>query len=421
MIRKVRKEKGWRLEDLADEQISIATISNIERGFAHVKPEKTHYLIQKLKIDPARLPRLMMKEQQDLKELEFELKSLQLLRDTGDAALALEHLNRLKLEASHPYAAMFHYLKGKCYLSLRKWKEAEKFFHQAIRFSHHHEHAYSKKSNIKAVSFIELGLCAFFQNDLVQAIRYTDRGWDVYEHDGERSYAWWLLHINKAVYYERLGQLAESMQVIQKAWEGVHQTEKKDIVITFYYLRSEILRRSGVYDEAVTFAIKGLELARLNGHTPLLFDLWTVLGSTYMAKEDWFKAERCFNHALRLKDRLFDDPMVECKIITAFARLGKLYTQQKKWEQAGRVIREAIATGEKYEDAPRLTYALQVMGDYYQVQGRMEEGIPYYERALALARKYNYKKRACSTLIRLPDYWRDTNREELLAYLETIS
>jgi transcriptional regulator with XRE-family HTH domain len=34
IIGKIRKEKGWRLEDLADENISPATISNIERGVA---------------------------------------------------------------------------------------------------------------------------------------------------------------------------------------------------------------------------------------------------------------------------------------------------------------------------------------------------------------------------------------------------
>ncbi|SFS58337.1 Helix-turn-helix [Marininema halotolerans] len=35
VIRRVRKSKGLRLEDLADENISPATISNIERGISH--------------------------------------------------------------------------------------------------------------------------------------------------------------------------------------------------------------------------------------------------------------------------------------------------------------------------------------------------------------------------------------------------
>lgn len=37
IIRKVRRERGLRLEDLADENIFPATISNIERGVSHVK------------------------------------------------------------------------------------------------------------------------------------------------------------------------------------------------------------------------------------------------------------------------------------------------------------------------------------------------------------------------------------------------
>lgn len=34
-IRSVRKSRGLRLEDVADDQISTATISNIERGVGH--------------------------------------------------------------------------------------------------------------------------------------------------------------------------------------------------------------------------------------------------------------------------------------------------------------------------------------------------------------------------------------------------
>lgn len=40
VIRKVRKDRGLRLEDLADENISPATISNIERGVPHVNLKK---------------------------------------------------------------------------------------------------------------------------------------------------------------------------------------------------------------------------------------------------------------------------------------------------------------------------------------------------------------------------------------------
>ncbi|MFD1425457.1 helix-turn-helix domain-containing protein [Kroppenstedtia sanguinis] len=48
VIRQERKRQGLRLEDLADENISPATISNIERGASHVRYEKAQYLLDKL-------------------------------------------------------------------------------------------------------------------------------------------------------------------------------------------------------------------------------------------------------------------------------------------------------------------------------------------------------------------------------------
>lgn len=47
VIRKKRKEQGLRLEDLADNNISPATISNIERGINHVNVHKIMYLLKK--------------------------------------------------------------------------------------------------------------------------------------------------------------------------------------------------------------------------------------------------------------------------------------------------------------------------------------------------------------------------------------
>ena len=50
IIRRVRKKRGFQLEDLADEKISPATISNIERGVPHVSYQRAMYLLEKLNL-----------------------------------------------------------------------------------------------------------------------------------------------------------------------------------------------------------------------------------------------------------------------------------------------------------------------------------------------------------------------------------
>ncbi|MFD1428389.1 helix-turn-helix domain-containing protein [Kroppenstedtia sanguinis] len=56
LIRRFRKLKGLRLEDLADENISPATISNVERGVSHVRQDKMFYLLEKLGISIKEIP-----------------------------------------------------------------------------------------------------------------------------------------------------------------------------------------------------------------------------------------------------------------------------------------------------------------------------------------------------------------------------
>src|SRR5690554_2865525 len=69
LIRKRRREQGLRLEDLADENISPATISNIERGVPYVHQEKVRYVLSKLRLNPEDLPKLLLGEQQSMERL----------------------------------------------------------------------------------------------------------------------------------------------------------------------------------------------------------------------------------------------------------------------------------------------------------------------------------------------------------------
>lgn len=114
IIRRVRKEKGLRLEDVADENISPATVSNLERGVSHVKQEKMYYLLDKLGISIDKLPELIIDQKEELERGKFNLFTIESLRDNGFPELALEKLNQMQLEDQHPLAAYAYLIKGKC-------------------------------------------------------------------------------------------------------------------------------------------------------------------------------------------------------------------------------------------------------------------------------------------------------------------
>ena len=59
-----------------------------------------------------------------------------------------------------PNAATYHYLKGECHLSLRKWKKAERTF--IMRFASQVTVPMTANSNIEAAAFDALGQMYLF-------------------------------------------------------------------------------------------------------------------------------------------------------------------------------------------------------------------------------------------------------------------
>ncbi|MFS8514779.1 MAG: helix-turn-helix domain-containing protein, partial [Planifilum fulgidum] len=96
VIRKVRKERGMRLEDLADEHISPATISNIERGVPHVSKDKVNYVLDKLGLSLDRLPEMMTREQKKLEDIRLQLTAVESLIEAKENKLAAEKLEALQ-------------------------------------------------------------------------------------------------------------------------------------------------------------------------------------------------------------------------------------------------------------------------------------------------------------------------------------
>lgn len=415
IIRRVRKEKGLRLEDVADENISPATVSNLERGVSHVKQEKMYYLLDKLGISIDKLPELIIDQKEELERGKFNLFTIESLRDNGFPELALEKLNQMQLEDQHPLAAYAYLIKGKCFNSMKKWRQAERAFFDAIRLDQIHT-TYSSRSNIEAASFTGLSLCSYYQNNLEQAITYTNSGLDAFVDEGERIQYKYVLLQNKAMFLEKMGRPVEALKVIQDAWEYLPEIEQVEVVLGFYWLRAELLRRIKDYDTALQIAKEGLEKARLTHENARKFDLWIVTGSTYMAMKRWPEAESCFEVALKMEEKFPNREIVS----TAYTRLGILYLQQERWEEAKDSIQRAIQIGEESNDILRLVYALTTMGYYHKHRKDYHEAIKHYKQAAELAQKHQLKNKEYIALFELTQCLETVDEEEFLAALRNM-
>jgi tetratricopeptide (TPR) repeat protein len=414
IIRKTRKERGLRLEDLADDNISPATISNIERGVPHVSMDKTYYLLDKLDLKIEELPQLLLKEKEELTELRDLFIAAETLIDTGSTEKAQSILNDIELDDRHPFAATKYFLQGKCFLNGEKLKRAERSYYRAIQISSADEN----NTNIEAASFSDLGLIQYKTNNLEQALKYTESGLDAYKKSGEREYLWLLMNRNKAIYLERLGRLAESMRVVQSMWDYLDSSQDIETILTFYWLRAEILRRLGIYQEALQFAYKGEEIARRNKKYYSTFTCWELLGSIHMNLKKWEKAEFCFNTALELERCLSENQKIS--LSNSYSRLGIVYMRQGKVPEAFTMINSAIKNSKIYNDATRLINAHLIMGNFLLSNEDRDEALFHFKEGLNLSVKYNLKHKELQASKFLAKYWDGINEKEFQAAIRNM-
>ncbi|SDW64312.1 Tetratricopeptide repeat-containing protein [Marininema mesophilum] len=403
-IRRVRKSKGLRLEDLADENISPATISNIERGITHVNTSKVYYLVEKLGLSMSEVPGILLDHEKELEDLKFNLSLIEMMIDLEKPKEVLAKMDDIAFDDSHPYASLVQYLRGKAYLRMKNWKRAERYYAAAISISSQN----GNKDNIEASSFLDLSMCCYAQNEMEKALEFANSGLDTFNENAGRNYVKYILIRNKAVFLERLGKFVEGLKVLQDVWGDMNQCSDIETTLTFYSTRADLLRKTGMIEEAIQYAKEGLELARINKHYRCLFDMLTILGSLNTSLGQWDKAEICFNTALASQDLVKNDVV----LTDTYIWLGILHTQQEKQSEAQDLFLQAITNAEKHDDAPKLTYALRVMGDFLKDSQNSKEAIPYYQRALQLAQKFNYKKAENKLHFRLSQCYKNTDQKE---------
>lgn len=101
---------------------------------------------------------------------------------------------------------------------------------------------------------------------------------------------------------------------------------------------------------------------------------------TMQIKEWKLLADKCFLSALSLQKSTND----KFPLVTAFIHLGQLYTQQKKWEKAEKVLKKAILISEQNQDMINLIDGFISLGDCYTQQGKFSQAIHPYRNAEAI-------------------------------------
>ncbi|SFI95893.1 helix-turn-helix domain-containing protein [Thermoflavimicrobium dichotomicum] len=394
MLRRIRKDQGFTIENLADDYISASTISNIERGNPYVSIEKINYYAKKLDVGLEELSNLTTEEKKNEKKYRLQLMSIENMIDLVDPNAGLARLRQLNSGHFSCCPGMINYLKGKSYYRKNKEK-AETYFLKAIQQVDQHPNL--EKSNIKSICYNELGTIYFYKNELEQALHYTQKGIDAFVPDGERSYVKSMLLANKAIYLEDLGRLEESIQTIEQLRSQPEEFKSTNSTLSIYVLQARIYHRNKLYSQAIACTETGIELARINRMYERSSELWTLLGNIHFSLQKLEEAEICYLTALDIKEKIRKEHL----LITPYTQLGLLYLEQNKYTQAQQALEEAVKIGERSDHILPYIGALIALGNFYLKQKKYYQAIQPFEKALTLAQKHNSTDREEEIVVNL--------------------
>jgi tetratricopeptide (TPR) repeat protein/DNA-binding XRE family transcriptional regulator len=414
LLRSKRREQGLTQEALADDNISPSTISLIERGIPNVHPDKVAYLAGKLGIDLGHAPRLLDDKKEQEKEILARLKFIENTVDMVDPSLGIEKLNKIPLDVSPHVAAYTFYLKGRCFLKRKSWNKAHNHFNETIRIIDKNPEL--ETTNFKARAFYELGRTCYYQNDLENAFHYVNKGIQCFQEKGERKYLRYNLLISKAIYLEKMDRLLDSLNVLNSLWEETGFIKNIHVILNMYETKALILKKLKQYDEAIHYAVQGIELARINGIHERSLDLWTALGSIYLQLGDFKEAESCFLEALEMKERIKNEYL----FVNSYSELGILYLKMGKIGEAISKLETAVQLGRKTNDALRLTKALIYLGDCHSHQKSYSKAYDIYKEAHELSHQHQFAHLQKDIVLRLVQCCQHIDKEHYPIYLDEL-
>jgi tetratricopeptide (TPR) repeat protein len=385
-LRKMRKEQKKRQEDFADEMISIATISLIERGLPNVKEEKVEYYADKLGFRLEEAPNLAEEERKKERLFLFHLYAMYDQVDLGEAAEGFTKLKKMDIHDTNPYYPVYLYLMARCKIMQREFSPAQRILSEAILCID--KYPLVVKMNTKSLCYYDLSKTFFYNNDFRNALSYAEEGIKAFQTNGEKKYLLYSLLISKSLYLNRLHRSEEALNIIDDLWENIDSIKNIFVLLNMYESKSSILKTQQRYEEAIIITKEGLELARYNLFNDRSFDLWVLLGRIYLCKKSLEEAEICFLTAISLKKRVDKDYL----FMNLHTQLGRLYIMSKRWNEAKKALTEAISYKEKTYDNEHIISSFYYMGYLFREIGEMSMAMKYFQQAQQLAKEHDYQE-----------------------------
>lgn len=367
-------------------ELSSSTLSNIERGFSGVTIDKIEAYCNVLEVSIDQLPSMIYEENIWHTQSEQKLTRIEHMIDLIGANQAHKQLKNIELPLGDPLEVIYRYLEARCYYHKGKYAKASNGFTKTIKLIE--KHPFMEYTNILSACYKELGRIYFYyHNNLTLALQHTETGLQVYNENGERKIIKYALLSCKASYLEKMQQDEEALATIRELWSEKDQWYRSnEVVLNILEIQANLYAKKEFYDEAMTYALDGLEIARANKNLPRALELITTLGNICTMKKAFDEAEEWYLFALKFKKVI----KKEYLFVSTYTQLGILYMEINSWEKAEKYLELAIDLGANSADRVRHYFALMAFGDYFVKTNQSEQAIYYYEEAANQAENHQF-------------------------------
>lgn len=401
LLKERRKSLGFKQKQLADDILSPSTISNIENGKRKVSEDTIAHYCRKLGWKLEEIPQYLLegnkRKEDKTKELELQLRSLEIDIDYGNLKHKLKELKELSIPKNSPHKAVIQYLMGKWYYKNEDLEKAIDHFSESIYI--YDKNPKFKYTNMKSASLYEIGRVYHRKNDLDNAIKCVLTGLKSFIENGERKYYKYNLLISKVIYLEKLDKNLEAKETLDTMWPFLAEINT-ETQLNMFEMQATIYNKLDHFEKALKYAETGIDIARREKNYDRCFELWTTLGVSYKNLGKPKLAETCFKTASHFEKKLRKKYLLPAYNYT---ELGKLYMEQQKTELAENILRDAVKLGKKAKDGLRYYEALVALGDCLMKQNK-EVGLYFLEEALKLVEKFSFVKQERSIVLKLAKY-----------------
>lgn len=264
--------------------------------------------------------------------------------------------------------------------------------------------------------YYELSRIAYYQSKLDLAIENVELGIQSFQNNGIRLHVYHYLMTGRIIYLKKQGKIIEAYKRLEDLKKSEVEVESTSIVLTRIVLETELLNELGYYKESIEKALYGLNLARVEKKIERSFELYCVLGTSYMHLKEWKHAKICFNEALHIKDLVRKDLR-----IIPLEKLGQLSLSIGDTSKAIELYEETRELCDSVGDWHSYCKVCIELGNIYINLNQRKRAVTCYDKAINIASKHDFKDLLLSASLKFLSCDRKQGSDKIQKIVDNIA